>query len=75
MIVRVLTKATPTQHDLAAWAGVSYETVRSWRQKRRFPSPAAMEKLAKGLRRHAAQLLRFAEQLERRAARAPVRRR
>ncbi len=69
MIARVLQKVTPTYHDVAAWAGVSYDSVRAWRAGKRSPSPVAMEKLAKGLRRHAAQLLRFAEQLERRAAR------
>ncbi len=69
MIAKVLQAATPNLRDLADWAGVSYETARSWRIGRRSPSPDAARKLAKGLRAHARQLNRLADQLERHAAR------
>ncbi len=55
--------------QLAKWAGVSYETARSWRMARREPRPAAKRKLAGALRTHALRLSRLAARLERSADR------
>ena len=66
---QVLDTATVSLRDIASWAGVSYETARSWRIGRRHPSPDAQRQLAAALRKHARRLDRLAARLERRAER------
>ena len=70
MIQRVLNAATVSLRDIASWAGVSYETARSWRIGRRHPSLGAQWQLTAALRKHARRLERFADRLERRAERS-----
>ncbi len=69
MMRQVLDAATVNLRQLAKWAGVSYETARSWRLGRRAPNPRPKRKLARALRAHAARLQRLAVRLERSAGR------
>ena len=64
MIQRVIKVATVNLRQFAKWAGVSYETARSWRMGRRGPRPAAKRKLATALRTHALRILKLAARLE-----------
>ena len=62
---QILETATVNTRTLAQWAGVSYETARSWRIERRSPSREAKRRLAVGLRRHARRLVKLADKLDR----------
>lgn len=69
MLPKLLGVVTVTLKDVAEWLGVSHHTVRAWRLGNRTPDPATHRRLAVALRKHARQLQRFADRLERHAER------
>jgi predicted transcriptional regulator len=63
--VQTVIKDAPfTLHDLAEEAGISYDSLRSWSVERRAPRPKSVQKLARGLRSKAAELLALADKLD-----------
>lgn len=52
-----------TQHDLAAACGMSAEGIRGYEQKRRWPDPEELEKMANALSVRAIDLLMLKEDL------------
>ena len=69
MLPKVLDAVTVTLKDVAGWLEVSHHTVRAWRLGNRTPDSVKQRQLAAALRKHARQLQRFADQLERHAGR------
>ncbi len=69
LVLRALELATSCSlADVAAWAGLSYDTLHSWKLGRRTPSPSTVQQLAAGLRDRAMRLERMATSLERAAS-------
>ena len=52
------------QAELAQRMGVPYDTVRGWSSRRAEPSPDNRAALAAFMRKHAAELVKLAEELE-----------
>ena len=52
------------QAELAPRMGVPYDTVRGWSSRRAEPSPDNRAALAAFMRKHAAELVKLAEELE-----------
>ena len=67
MIGDLLNRALLKPSDIATAMGVSIHTMRSWQLDRRTPDAAMRRRLAKALRRHAKQVLKVADNLERSA--------
>ena len=63
-IERALSDGPFTIQELAAEAGISYDTLYSWVKRRRVPRPENVRELAKGLERRADLLREIAEDLK-----------
>lgn len=64
LIVEALDAVQGNLQELAEECGVSYHTLRSWRQNQRTPGEDKRRRLATALRRRAIQLHHIATQLE-----------
>lgn len=60
---RALDLLCSTLPEVAEQSGISLDTLRSYRLRRRTPSPETLEALAKLMRKRASELERFAAQL------------
>ena len=68
MMQDALHTVTPTLREVAAWCRVSYATVRAYASGARRPPPATVARFTRGLRRHARQLEKLADRLDREVA-------
>ena len=67
-IPRLLDRLRLTLHDPAQWTGVSRAAVAAWQQGSWGPTPERRAALVQAVRRHANELLKLAERVEREAA-------
>jgi transcriptional regulator with XRE-family HTH domain len=65
MLRKGLKLAIPTLRDLAREVGVSYASMRAYREGARIPSPQVMRRLVTALRKRGAALGTLADDLER----------
>lgn len=65
MIDRALEGATTSLEDIAAAAGITYNTLHAWKTGRRNPSPENLAKLADAIERRGGELQALAEELRR----------
>jgi hypothetical protein len=71
MLSTALATATPTLRDWASRIGGNYGTVRAYRLGTRGAPPAVLRTIAAAFRRHARELERYADHLDREAERDP----
>ena len=71
MLAQALEALTPTLRDVAAWLGTNYESVKSYRLRRRAAPPETARQLARILRERARTLEGLADTLDNEVKRNP----
>jgi hypothetical protein len=64
LIAKALDAVTPNLVDVAEWCKVSHHSIRAYRNGDRRPTPETVTRFVAAIRRHAKELTKLADQLE-----------